>query len=306
MSLLIRLSSAFFVAGALFLPGPAAAGGGNWINFDEEYNAVGSEVDVYAAFYADKAEMRAHAPFYVYLERLEYTGQGWDLPKVGEPGVHRVAEVDIDWDVGPRFLPGGSAQATFEVPDVRRGRYLMSICDRNCRHSLGDIDVTGYIRIVGTPAEARALTKTMEIRERFRMFRSADHRRDTKMAKRHQAELDAAQWGQDMALADLNSARDTIWVLRSDVNAARAGVADAQAQRNVAVIGLLLAIGIAAAWAMRRRRTDLQVEAVPKDVREGGGRDLFEFVGRPDGGLLDIADLTEVDRRSDKDHVGVR
>lgn len=306
MRRLVGFASALLVIGALSMPIPAVAGGGNFLEFDEEYNAIDSEATVRGTVYAGKAETRAHAPFYVYLERLEFTGQRWDLPKVGEPGVYRVAKAKIVWDRTPKVLPGGSVSATFDVPDLRTGRYLVSICDRNCTHGLGGIDVSGYFHVVGTPGEARARTKAAVIGERFRSFRDADRRRDARTWRRHRADLDAAQNGEDLARTDLVAARDTIWGLRSDVNAARARIDDVAAQRNVAVVGLLLAIGIAAALAMRRRRTDLQLEAFVQDVRERGARDLFEFVGGPDRELLDIADLPEVDRSSDKDHVGVR
>ena len=306
MRCLVRFASAVVVIGALSVPVPASAGGANFLDFDEEFNAIDSEVTVRGTFYGDRSETRAHAPFYVFLERLDYEGQGWDLPKVGGRGVYRVAEADIVWNTDPEFLPGGSVSATFQVPDVRRGRYLVSICDWDCKHRLGDIETSGFFRVVGSPGEARARAEMASLRERFRRYRHSEYRDDVKANKAHQAELDTAKRGEEFAIADLNSARDTIWSLRSDVSAARSRIDDLASQRNLVLVALLLVIGIAAALASRRRRSDLQLEALLQDVGQRRDGDLFEFVRGSDGGLLDVAHLPEVDRSSDKDHVGVR
>jgi hypothetical protein len=306
MRRLVRIGIAFAIVGALSMPTPATAGGGNYVEFDQQFNSVGSQATVKADFYADKIGTRAQGPFYLYLERLDYGGQGWDLPKVGEHGVYRVATAKITWDETPRFLPGGSVSATFEVPDVETGRYLVSICNVNCEHRLGDIDTTGYFRIVGTPAEARARAKIAALRTEFMRFRIRDDRHDDKAFRRLHAEVDAAERGEQSALTDLAFVRETTSGLRHDVTQAVDRMNDMETQRNFAVVGLLMAMGIAMLLAMRRRKTDLQLEAFLQDVRERRDRDLFELVGGPDGGFLDVADLPEVDRSGDKDHVGVR
>ena len=290
----------------LMVASPAAAGGGNWVESDEKYNAIGSEATVRTSFYADKKSTLAAAPYFVYLDRLDHAGQGWDLPKVGKPDVHRVGKVQLMWDVQPRFLPGGRMLATFEVPRVEPGRYLLTVCDRGCEHRLGDTFTTGFFWIVGTPAEARARTRADAIQTRFRDYRNEDRRQDVRTVRRHRSELEVATDAEEEARTDLALTRDTIAELRHDLDTSAGRVDDMTAQRNFARAALLLTIAIAAAVLLRRRQTDLELETLLKDVREGGDRDLFELVGSADGGFLDVADLPEVDRRRDEDHVGVR
>lgn len=292
---------------AIFLgPSSAIAGGGNWVEFDDQYNAIGSEATVRTSFYADKKTTMAHAPYYVYLERLDYVGQGWDTPRVGRPGVHRVGKVELIWETDPQFLPGGRMISTFEVPRIETGRYLLTVCDRTCEHQLGDTFTSGYFWVVSSPGEARARERIDAIRTHFRDYRVDDRRSDRIATRLHDNQLEAAVEARDQARTDLALTRDSIAEVRHDLDVASGRVDDIETQRNFAFVALLMTIAIAAAVLGRRRRTELELQTFLQDVRDRRDRDLFELVGGPDGGLLDVADLPEVDRRRDEDHVGVR
>ena len=146
----------FVIAVFMLAAVPAVAGGGNWIDYENQYNGVGSSVHISAQFNtSNEAKDRAEAPYYLYLERVTGPNFEWDLPTVGDSDVYRVAEVTIDW-ANESASWGIPMSATFEVPALERGRYAMSICDFECEHipgaNLNPVMTTGYFRIVDTAA----------------------------------------------------------------------------------------------------------------------------------------------------------
>jgi hypothetical protein len=313
MRRLVRIAVAFAIVGVLFAPTPAAAGGGNWIDFDDTYNVPGSEVTVSAPFWTKTPrDLRAHAPYYVYLERSEVPAYGWFLPKVDSAGVHRLAKVELWWPGAPDNTGQhtGHMRATFTLPELAPGRYLMSICNLDCSHTpggqIGGPDVTGGFWVVTSPAEARARESLDALKQRFATFRGNEERRDRRALKTYLAQIKDLRADGERVRTELTPALVAAEGLRHDLSAVRDELSSTRVQRDIALGALvLLAVALYAhSWWSRRRR-DSELEALFQDVGEGGGGDLFELVGSPDRGLLDVADLPEVDRGRDEDHVGV-
>ena len=263
----MRTGIVSFIAGAsILLTAPAAAGGGNWIDFEEDYNVAGSEVTINAAFSTrDEDLTRAHAPYYVYLEQVIGPQYGWGMPDVDDPDVYRVGEVEILWpEDGHEFTDGlpnnPHLTATFELPPVPLGKYLMSICDHECKHSpggrWGNVDPTGFFWVVESAGEADAREEIDRLQTRLAMFRAREQRDDQNAYKQFARDLQQQERGEQRLVNDLR-------VVRRDLRTAVADANDLRGERNLAWAGLalVLTLGVAisgAAWRSRRRARSLE------------------------------------------------
>lgn len=240
---------------------PAAAGGGNWIEFEDAYNVPGSEITIEAVFSTrNEGRTRARAPYYVYLQLVKGPEYGWELPEVDAPNVYRVGTVEILWpEDGHEFTDGLSMnphlRSTFTLPELPVGRYLMSICDATCSDTpggrWGGVDTTGFFHVVGTAGEAEARQRLLDVRERFSVYRYRDQRNDEKASREFAADLKAQARREGRLVADLDAARRNVTRLEGHLN-------DARRDRNVALaaVAALLAIGLAIVirGALRSRR----------------------------------------------------
>lgn len=257
--------ASFISVASILLTAPAAAGGGNWIEFEEVYNVAGSEVTIDAAFSTRNEEKtRAHAPYYVYLEHVAGPQYGWKMPEVDDPDVYRVGEVEILWPSdGHEFTDGlpnnPHLTATFELPSLPLGKYLMSICDYECKRSpggqWGNVDVTGGFWVVESAGEATARNKVLALRTRLREVRDREDRDDGKAYKQFARRLDEQELRERRLVTDLQAAG-------RNERAAVAEANDLRGKRNLAMagLGLVLVLGVAisgAVWRSRRRARSL-------------------------------------------------
>jgi hypothetical protein len=148
---------------ALMVPSPANAGG-NWIELSRRQLLVGARVTARAVFFTkSKAPVVEQGPYFAYIapERM-----GWRLPDPSHPRTVRLGRVRVLWpedhDWKGMFRNNPRARLEFEVPDMPGGKYVMSFCNRACSSALGDVDPTGYLWVVHTPAEGGSSTDCMK------------------------------------------------------------------------------------------------------------------------------------------------
>jgi hypothetical protein len=158
------------------LVAPTAGAGGWWssIRLDRTKVTVGQEVKAHAnvMFHSVDAVEAAQIgkkqePFYVYLLR------GFDYSIV-ERAIRRPAPRNW-WSVGSagvlrvgRVVIGGSesnvalANASFRVPDVPPGQYVVMFCDAGCAHPLADVIPTLPAQFTVTAAPTTNMTRWVQ------------------------------------------------------------------------------------------------------------------------------------------------
>ena len=242
----------FLIAALTLSMAPAAAGGGNWINFEDKYNLPGSEIYVSAAFYEAAGKTTTTEPLYLYATHVQSWSERWTLPDVSDPDVYRIGQMQLDrFDTPGPYGFAATVSGTFAVPDLPRGRYLLSVCDITCAHDVGAISTTGDWWIVDSAGEARSREQLDAVRNRFVQYRYRDERQDRRAYKEFIADLKEQARGEDRLLTSLD---DT----RTQLAAARAKTQDALSERTVALIALavvaLLSFLTAIGAVLRSRR----------------------------------------------------
>ena len=265
------------IALTIWVTAPLAAAGGNWIEFEDVYNVPGSEVTIKGSFSTrNEVKDRARAPYFVYMEHVAGPQYGWEGPDVSDPDVYRVGEVEVLWPSdGHEFndgLPNNPhLTATFELPAVPLGRYLMSICDIDCDYSpggrWGNVDTTGFFWVVESQAEADARERADELKQRLQVAKYEEAREDRKADKAFAAELDEQARRKDRARSDLAAAQRRLRTVAEQASSSRL-------QRDLALVGLsviaILAGLLLTGVASRSRRRALGLDPSAPEVAGSG------------------------------------
>lgn len=148
--LLLALGMTGLVLG---LPATAEAGG-NWIEFDKPYPTPGDTVTARLEHYGEGTDLEAHGPYYLWMTAHQ---AGWRQAPPLAPGTIRLGQVRF---LGQRGL---HAEATFTVPDVQPGEYVIQVCNDPCTRTIAEVDST-WFRVVLDPAQA-------QMRDRIEMLR---------------------------------------------------------------------------------------------------------------------------------------
>jgi hypothetical protein len=217
-----------------------------------------------------------HGPYFAYIapERM-----GWRLPDPSHPRTVRLGIVRVLWpgdqDWKGMFRNNPRARIGFEVPDMPVGKYVMSFCNRACSRALGDVDPTGYLWVVQTPAEGRLQHRLYEVREQLREER---YRAGQIASRRAEAlsRVDALEDQLEDAVGRFTTARERARELERDLAAAkrRQAVERVGFGAILAVVALMAIIGLI--WWRRRdsRRLDDELRRMVDAVR--GSRVLQE------------------------------
>jgi hypothetical protein len=161
----------------MFAAGPAAAGGGATLDFDEDvahedYLAVGETVTGEMWAYFDDRQVRRE-PFYAYLEPVSVGEATYEGPPKLSGKAIRLGRIHV----GEFRHPAGgffdaNTRVTFVVPQVAPGRYLIQYCNSPCTRPFGNPGAnwpTG-ITIVATPAEARLRHQMDRLESRLQRY----------------------------------------------------------------------------------------------------------------------------------------
>ena len=229
--------------------GPAAAGGGNWIEFDEKYNVSGSKVTVNATMYATERAREA-GPLYVYLKHVDSWSAGWSLPDVTDPEVHRLGPLTTDWSRINRRYYDVTVSGTVELPKLERGRYLMSICDLDCTFNTG-IDVTGDFWIVSTPEVAALRTRLDRVKTNFMTYRYREEAQDRKAYNEFVGDLNEQGRRETRKRMQL---RHAIAGVETDLASMRSELDETRSERALALAAMALVL-VAATYAFGRSRS---------------------------------------------------
>lgn len=141
----------------LGLPATSEAGG-NWIEFDEYYPRPGEVVTARLEHYGEGTKLEAHGPYYLWLTANR---AGWRQPPPLAPGSIRLGEVRF---LGQRGL---RAKATFTLPDVEPGEYIVQVCNDPCTRTIAEVDST-WFPVVLDPALARVRDRLETLRGEVR------------------------------------------------------------------------------------------------------------------------------------------
>jgi hypothetical protein len=176
-----RLALVLGLVGLVLHLGPGAAAKGGEVVADRYYYRVGETVVVEITYDADRKEIEAYGPYYLWL-----TGdkQAADQAPPLDPGALPVAPV--------RFLGQGGwrAEATFVIPDLQPGLYALQVCNDPCTHT---IDVsTGYFKVALNLLQAQLMDRLDFVEAVMkRIGRRARHAKD--LAKEQRRELSEVQ-----------------------------------------------------------------------------------------------------------------
>jgi hypothetical protein len=145
----------------MFAAGPAGAGGGATLEFDEDvahedYLAVGETVTGEMWAYFDDRQVRRE-PFYAYLEPVSVGEARYEGPPKLSGQAVRLGRIHVGEFRHPAGGFDANVRVTFVVPHVAPGRFLIQYCNSPCTRPFGNPEgnwPTG-ITIVATRAEAR-------------------------------------------------------------------------------------------------------------------------------------------------------
>ena len=262
------------VMGLVVLGASPAAAGGNWIDMDDPYTSVGSNITIRATFSTrDEARTRALGPYYLYLEHVTGPQYGWGMPDAGDPDVYRIGTVDIMWPAeGYRFTDGlpnnPHIDATFTLPaSLPLGRYFMTICDLGCKHRPGlrggGPDVTGFLRVSATTREARLRAQVAELRYRITAMSERERNSDRREYKTFVVQLQQQAEDEDLLRSELAAAQGALGSTREIA----AGV---RTERNLALAAVaLLSALLTYAVGRSRRRALVQPRSMRPVVGSG-------------------------------------
>ena len=261
---------------AQMVPSPANAGG-NWIDLNRRHLLVGAKVTARAIFFTEsKAKVIEHGPYFAYIapERM-----GWRLPDPSHPRTVRLGRVRVLWpedhDWKGMFRNTPRARIGFEVPDMAVGKYVMSFCNRACSSALGDVDPTGYLWVVHTPAEGRLQHRLSEVREQLREER---YRAGQIASRRAEAlsRVGALEEQLEAAVGRFTTAQERAKELGRDLAAAKLR----QARERFAFVTILAVVALMAIvgliWWRRRDSRRLDDELRRMVDAAGGSRVLQE------------------------------
>lgn len=201
--MLRKLLVVSFVGAVLSLAQPATAGGGWWsyLDVDSPRFSPGQTVEARGEFLFPSIEAaqraRASGHFYVYLVRdFDYgianqamtKAEPGDWWRLGDAEPLRVGEVGLD-----RFNGNlAHASASFVVPEVELGRYVLMFCDAGCAHPLGDF-VPTKVRVVDPVEDLRRRLDRLQSRTAERVNALRAELRETQDGAAEVGDVEAAQ-----------------------------------------------------------------------------------------------------------------
>jgi ElaB/YqjD/DUF883 family membrane-anchored ribosome-binding protein len=143
----------------------SARAGGNWLQFRDQL-VVGAKVTATNRYF-DRSDV-ADPPYFAYLLRGPV---GYPVPLRMHRDARVLGQVRVRWP-GPHTGWTGSMAnnpkllATFTVPEVRPGNYVVSICNRPCTDLIKGIAPTS-VTVYGTALEARLSARIASLEHRL-------------------------------------------------------------------------------------------------------------------------------------------